>query len=101
MDAPKKMDVQIQCSLLTVNPSTKKSQLLSLPRDTYTEIVGTGGYDKLNHALAMGRPQWLLILLRNADTTIDFYVQINMEGLMEFVDAVGGIEVTSPLNFYP
>ena len=29
--------------LLTVNPTTKKSQLLSLPRDTYTEIVGTGG----------------------------------------------------------
>ena len=86
--------------LLTINPSTKKSQLLSLPRDTYTEIVGTGGYDKLNHAFAYGKaPMVINSVEKLLDTTIDFYVQINMEGLMEFVDAVGGIEVTSPLTF--
>ena len=86
--------------LLTVNPSMKKSQLLSLPRDTYTEIVGTGGYDKLNHAFAYGKaPMVINSVEKMLDTTIDFYVQINMEGLMEFVDAVGGIEVTSPLTF--
>ncbi len=33
------------------------------------------------------------------DTTIDFYVQIQYEGLMELLDAVGGNEVTSPLTF--
>ena len=86
--------------LLTINPSTKKSQLLSLPRDTYTEIVGTGGYDKLNHAFAYGKaPMVINSVEKLLDTTIDFYVQINMEGLIEFVDAVGGIEVTSPLTF--
>ena len=86
--------------LLTINPTTKKSQLLSLPRDTYTEIVGTGGYDKLNHAYAYGKaPMVINSVEKLLDTTIDFYVQINMEGLMEFVDAVGGIEVTSPLTF--
>ena len=86
--------------LLTINPSTKKSQLLSLPRDTYTEIVGTGGYDKLNHAYAYGKaPMVMDSVEKLLDTTIDFYVQINMAGLMEFVDAVGGIEVTSPLTF--
>ena len=86
--------------LLTINPSTKKSQLLSLPRDTYTEIVGTGTYDKLNHAFAYGRaPMVINSVEKMLDTTIDFYVQINMEGLMEFVDAVGGIEVKSPLTF--
>ena len=86
--------------LLTVNPSTKKSQLLSLPRDTYTEIVGTGSYDKLNHAFAYGKaPMVINSVEKMLDTTIDFYVQINMGGLMEFVDAVGGIEVTSPLTF--
>ena len=75
-------------------------QLLSLPRDTYTEIVGTGGYDKLNHAYAYGKaPMVINSVEKLLDTTIDFYVQINMEGLMEFVDAVGGIEVTSPLTF--
>ena len=86
--------------LLTVNPTTKKSQLLSIPRDTYTEIVGTGSYDKLNHAYAYGKAHMVINSVEKLlDTTIDFYVQINMEGLIEFVDAVGGIEVTSPLTF--
>lgn len=86
--------------LLTINPSEKKSQLLSIPRDTYTEIVGRGSYDKLNHAYAYGQaPMVINSVEKLFDTTIDFYVQINMGGLMEFVDAVGGIEVTSPLTF--
>ena len=86
--------------LLTVNPTTKKSQLLSIPRDTYTEIVGTGSYDKLNHAYAYGKAHMVINSVEKLlDTTIDFYVQINMEGLIEFVDSVGGIEVTSPLTF--
>src|SRR5699024_1862390 len=31
--------------VVTVNPNTKKSTLLSIPRDTYTEIVGYGTND--------------------------------------------------------
>lgn len=30
---------------------------------------------------------------------IDFYVEINMYGLADLVDAIGGIEITSPLTF--
>ena len=86
--------------LLTINPTQKKSQLLSIPRDTYTEIVGAKIYDKLNHAYAYGKATMVINSVEKLfDTAIDFYVQINMEGLIEFVDAVGGIEVTSPLTF--
>ena len=86
--------------LLTINPGTKKSQLLSLPRDTYTEIVGMNYYDKINHAYAYGQAKMAINSVEKLfDTNIDFYMEINMSGLMEFVDAVGGIEVTSPLTF--
>ena len=86
--------------LLTVNPSEKKAQLLSIPRDTYTEIVGLNTYDKINHAYAYGHAKMAINSVEKLfDTTIDFYMEINMSGLMEFVDAVGGIEVTSPLTF--
>ena len=86
--------------LLTINPSSKQSQLLSIPRDTYTEIVGNNTYDKINHAYSFGRvPMAVNSVEKLLDTTIDFYVEINMGGLMEFVDALGGIEVTSPLTF--
>lgn len=86
--------------LLTANPSEKKAQLLSIPRDTYTEIVGMNYYDKINHAYAYGQAKMAINSVEKLfDTNIDFYMEINMSGLMEFVDAVGGIEVTSPLTF--
>ena len=86
--------------LLTANPTDKKAQLLSIPRDTYTEIVGMNTYDKINHAYAYGQAKMAINSVEKLfDTTIDFYMEINMSGLMEFVDAVGGIEVTSPLTF--
>ena len=86
--------------LLTANPSEKKAQLLSIPRDTYTEIVGMNTYDKINHAYAFGQAKMAINSVEKLfDTSIDFYMEINMAGLMEFVDAVGGIEVTSPLTF--
>ena len=86
--------------LLTVNPTEKKAQLLSIPRDTYTEIVGMNYYDKINHAYAYGQAKMAINSVEKLfDTSIDFYMEINMSGLMEFVDAVGGIEVTSPLTF--
>ena len=86
--------------LLTLNPTQKKSQLLSIPRDTYTEIVGKNYYDKINHAYAFGQVKMAANTVEKLlDTEIDFYVEINMEGLMDFVNAVGGIEVTSPLTF--
>ena len=86
--------------LLTANPSEKKAQLLSIPRDTYTEIVGMNYYDKINHAYAYGQAKMAINSVEKLfDTNIDFYMEINMSGLMEFVDAVGGIEATSPLTF--
>ena len=73
--------------LLTANPSEKKAQLLSIPRDTYTEIVGMKTYDKINHAYAYGQAKMAINSVEKLfDTNIDFYMEINMSGLMEFVD---------------
>ena len=38
----------------TVNPMKKKTVLVSLPRDSYVDIVGHNTQDKLNHAYAFG-----------------------------------------------
>ena len=40
--------------ILTVNPTLQTTKMLSIPRDTYTEIVGKGYKDKINHAYAFG-----------------------------------------------
>ena len=40
--------------VLTVNPNEKSVKMLSIPRDTRTEIVDKGTVDKINHAYAVG-----------------------------------------------
>lgn len=40
--------------VLTVNPEKQSTKMVSIPRDTYTEMVGRGFKDKLNHAYAFG-----------------------------------------------
>ena len=40
--------------LFTLNPKTESMKILSIPRDSYTDIVGKGTKDKINHAYAFG-----------------------------------------------
>jgi len=84
----------------TVNPSTKQTTLVSIARDTYTEIIGHGTTDKINHAYAFGGVSMAMDSVENLlDVPIDHYVAINMKGLKELVDAVGGIQVVNGFAF--
>lgn len=84
----------------TINPNTEKTTLLSIPRDTYAEIVGYGTWDKINHAYAFGGTAMSINSVQNLlNIPIDFYVSVNMEGIKEVVDAVGGVDVNSPIAF--
>jgi polyisoprenyl-teichoic acid--peptidoglycan teichoic acid transferase len=86
--------------VLTVNPNTNSIKMLSIPRDTRTEIVGRGSDDKINHAYAFGGVPMSMDTIENfLDIPIDYYVQMNMEGFKDIVDAVGGITVQNDLDF--
>jgi polyisoprenyl-teichoic acid--peptidoglycan teichoic acid transferase len=86
--------------VLTVNPNTNSVKMLSIPRDTRTEIVGKGTQDKINHAYAFGGVEMSIATVENfLDIPIDYYVQINMEGFKDIVDAVGGVTVDNDLDF--
>ena len=84
----------------TINPNTEMTTLLSIPRDTYAEIVGYGTWDKINHAYAFGGAAMSINSVQNLlNIPIDFYVSVNMAGIKEVVDAVGGVDVNSPIAF--
>ncbi|WP_218197334.1 LCP family protein, partial [Pseudomonas sp. 2995-1] len=40
--------------VITVNPADNSMKMMSIPRDTRTEIIGRGFDDKINHAYAFG-----------------------------------------------
>ncbi|RND01859.1 LytR family transcriptional regulator [Lysinibacillus halotolerans] len=85
--------------VVTVNPETKDSKMLSIPRDTYTEIEGHG-MDKINHAFAYGGIELSRKTVENLlEIPIDYVVQVNMESFKDIIDAVGGITIDNTLAF--
>ncbi|MGM0830653.1 MAG: LytR family transcriptional regulator [Bacillota bacterium] len=86
--------------VLTVNPDMKSVKMISIPRDTLTDIVGHGTRDKINHAYAFGGVEMAMDTVEGLlDIPIDYYAQINMEGFEDIVNAVGGVTVNNDLNF--
>ncbi len=86
--------------VMTVNPTDQSTKMVSIPRDTYTEIIGRGTMDKINHAYAFGGIEMSLATMENLlDIPIDYVVQVNMEGFKDIVDAVGGVDVNNPNAF--
>ncbi|WP_332648227.1 LCP family glycopolymer transferase [Lysinibacillus sp. 54212] len=86
--------------VLTVNPTLKTTKLLSIPRDTYTEIIGEGLKDKINHAYAFGGIEMSMKTVENLlDIPIDYVARVNMESFTDIIDIVGGISVNNALAF--
>ncbi|PFK05250.1 LytR family transcriptional regulator [Bacillus cereus] len=86
--------------LLTLNPKDSSMKMVSIPRDTYTEIVGKGKKDKINHAYAFGGIEMSVNTVENfLDVPVDYYIEVNMEGFQDIVDAVGGVDVNNDLAF--
>lgn len=77
-----------------VRPEESRVLLISIPRDTYTEIVGKDKDDKINHAYAFGGEKMAKDTVENfLGSPVDYYAAINFEGLRNVVDALGGIEL--------
>lgn len=86
--------------VMTVNPKDQSTKMVSIPRDTYTEIIGRGTMDKINHAYAFGGIEMAMATTENLlDIPIDYVVQVNMEGFKDIVDAVGGVDVNNTNAF--
>ncbi|MDP4163892.1 MAG: LCP family protein [Bacillota bacterium] len=86
--------------VLTVNPNKKSVKMLSIPRDTRTTIIGKGKDDKINHAYAFGGVQMSVNTVENfLGIPIQYYMKINMEGLRDVVNAIGGVKVHNDLDF--
>ncbi|MGN7414778.1 LCP family protein [Paenibacillus sp. SAF-068] len=82
-----------------VRPEDNKVLLLSIPRDSYTEIVGRDVKSKINSAYAHGEAKMAMDTVENLlENKVDFYAAINFNGLKDIVDAVGGVELPIKKN---
>ena len=80
--------------LITFNPTTLTATMVSIPRDTYVPIAcNNNRYAKINSSAAYGTSCVIDTVSNFLDVEIDYYVKINFKGVVELVDAIGGVEV--------
>lgn len=81
--------------ILSLNTNTKMVKIISLVRDTFIPITYNGitTYNKINSAYAKGGPE-LAIKVINTNFGLDIteYATVNFFGMVDIIDAVGGIE---------
>lgn len=80
--------------LVTFNPNTLTATMLSIPRDMYVPIAcNHNRYAKINSSAAYGSSCVINTIRQMTDIDIDYYVKINFTGVVQLVDALGGVEV--------
>ncbi|OCN04343.1 transcriptional regulator [Erysipelotrichaceae bacterium MTC7] len=86
--------------LLAVNPNTHQILIVSIPRDYYVPQTCQGNAkDKLTHTGIFGVDCSVSSLEQFFDLDINYYGRINFSSVVEIVDALGGVEINSPVAF--
>lgn len=87
--------------LMVVNPEKHKILLLSIPRDYYLTIPGTGGaQDKLTHTGVIGGIDTTIATLEEEfGIKINYYVRVNFNFVVNLVDAIGGVDLVNDQNY--
>ena len=79
--------------LVSFNPKTLSATVFSIPRDTYVPICNKGISSKINSASAYGGSCVVKTVENLTGIKIDFYAMINFEGVVDLVNALGGVTV--------
>jgi len=80
--------------LLSIDPKNKKIVIVSLPRDTFVELPGYEGHQKLAHAHSYGGIPLLIKTVENLlGIEIPYYVEVNFEGFTKMIDLIGGVTI--------
>ncbi len=87
--------------LASFNPVSMKLTMTSIPRDAYVPIACYSGQssDKLGHARVRSRQCTIDTVSKLMGVDIDYYFESNFKGIVEMVDALGGIVVNNPYEF--
>ena len=87
--------------LLTFNPNTLTTTILSIPRDSYVPIAcfENNTKNKITHAAMYGEDCMIETIENFTEIEIDYYVKINFKGVVSIIDALDGIEVNVPYSF--
>ena len=82
--------------ILHADTTNKKAAILSIPRDLYLPIAGTGGSQRINTAFdgtVAGTQRLVDTIHYNLGIKINHYVAVDFVGFQSIVNSVGGVSV--------
>jgi LCP family protein required for cell wall assembly len=88
--------------LAHIDPGESRVTMVQFPRDLYVPIAGAEE-DRINSALARGPNQLVRTVKALTGLEINQYLQVNIAGFRDLVNAIGGVEIciTEPIPFDP
>lgn len=93
-DARDGVDGNRSDTIILLHVAPDGSKMMSIPRDLWVPIAGTGETRKINAAYN-GGPQRLVQTVKDAlNVPINRYVEVSFDSFGPIVDAMGGIEIT-------
>lgn len=88
--------------LAVVNPAKKHYTLISIPRDTMAQMIGSDTFktEKINAAYEFGGARMAMdTASKLINVPIKYYAVVNMGGIMKMIRYVGGINIKPTLSF--
>jgi LCP family protein required for cell wall assembly len=83
--------------VLRIDPRGRGAKLLSLPRDLWVPIAGTGHSRKINAAVEIGgAPLLIRTIDQNFGIDIHHYVQVDFAAFRGLVEAIDGVPIYFP-----
>ncbi len=89
--------------VIAIHPKTKQVLMVSIPRDYYVTLKGSGAgdgkLDKLTHAGLYGIDCSMQTIEQLLDIDFNYYAKFNFKSVVDIVDALGGVTVNSEFDF--
>ncbi|MCU1452380.1 MAG: cell envelope-related transcriptional attenuator [Acidimicrobiales bacterium] len=79
--------------VLRIDPKQQAAVMLSLPRDLWVPIAGTGNQQRINAAYGLGKQVLVDTIEQDFGIPINHYVEIDFSGFQQVVQAVGGVPI--------
>jgi LCP family protein required for cell wall assembly len=81
--------------LAHIDPANDHIVMIQFPRDLWVPLPG-GFENKINSALEGGRNNMVRTIKELTDLEINKYLQVNIAGFRDLVDAIGGVDICIP-----
>lgn len=92
--------------LLTIDPTTNRAGMLSIPRDMWVEIPDYGSYDRINTAYFRGDADnypggggpalAMKTVQQNLGVTVNYYAAVNFQAFISIVDLLDCVPINVP-----